>query len=409
MQDNLITRRIGALPDESSAGTGSSSAVSHKIRTAFWHMVGAIALAITMMAQPVASPTPVASTGTQPSSVQRTSSALPVTGAPTQSQFFAPTGKSVEGDFLGAFQTFGLNRIGYPISGEQQENGLTVQYFERVRMERHPELAAQGYGILFTRLGTEMTQGSQFASVAPFASTPARTYFASTRHSLAQPFLSYWQYNGSVQLFGYPISEVVTQDGLQVQWFERARMEYHPELASTGQAVQLTLLGSIAYQKDPNNTAGPQAQPASAQAQVPSAPAQSGLTDKESYLLKSINDQRAVAGLSAVQLSSALTDLARSRSNDMATRNYFSHTTPEGTNFLAMLGTRGIPYKFAGEILARNNYPDDQAAPTAMTSYLNSGPHKAIIMDGRYTLVGIGYAKSASESMHYFTVIFVQQ
>jgi uncharacterized protein YkwD len=139
------------------------------------------------------------------------------------------------------------------------------------------------------------------------------------------------------------------------------------------------------------------------------APAQPSLTDKESYLLKAINDQRTAAGLQTVKLSSALTDLARSRSNDMATRNYFSHTTPEGTNFLSMLGDRGIQYKFAGEILARNNYPDDQAASTAMSSYLNSAPHKAIIMDGRYTVVGVGYSKSASDAMHYFTVIFVQQ
>jgi uncharacterized protein YkwD len=413
MQDNLTTRRIEALPEESGAGTRSAGATSRKIKTAFWHMVGAVALAITMMAQPAASATPVttpaSTTGTYAASVELTSSALPATGAPTQSEFFAPTGRTVEGDFLGTYQKFGLNRIGYPVSAEMQENGLTVQYFERVRMERHPELAAQGYGILFTRLGNLMTQGSQFATVAPFVSTPARTYFPATGHSVAQPFLSYWQNNGGIQLFGYPISEVVTQDGLTVQWFERARMEYHPELASTGQAVQLTLLGSIAYQKDSNNTAGPQAQPVSAQAQAPAAPAQTGLSDKESFLLKSVNGQRAAAGLGAVQLSSALTDLARSRSNDMATRNYFSHTTPEGTNFLGMLGTRSIPYKFAGEILARNNYPDAQAAQTALTSYLNSAPHKAIIMDGRYTLVGVGYAKSASDSMHYFTVIFVQQ
>ena len=409
MQDNFITRRIDTLPEESTAGARSARPVSHKIRTAFWHMVGAIALAITMMAQPAASAVPVATAGAHPASVELISSALPASGAPTQSEFFSPTGKTVEGDFLGTYQKFGLNRIGYPVSGELQENGLTVQYFERVRMERHPELAAQGYGIMFTRLGTDMTQGSHFATVAPFTSTPARSYFAATAHSLAQPFLSYWQNNGGIQLFGYPISEVVTQDGMQVQWFERARMEYHPELAATGQVVQLTLLGSISYQKDPNNTAGPQAQTVSAQAQGPSTPAQSGLTDKESYLLKSINDQRAAAGLGVVQLSSALTDLARSRSNDMATRNYFSHTTPEGTNFLGMLGTRAIPYKFAGEILARNNYPDAQAAQTAMTSYLNSAPHKAIIMDGRYTVVGVGYAKSTSDAMHYFTVIFVQQ
>jgi uncharacterized protein YkwD len=360
-----------------------------------------------MMAQPVgAAGEPASGRPTGTGQTPLTSSALPATGAPTQSEFFSPTGMTVQGDFLGAYQKFGLSRIGYPISAEQQDNGVPVQYFERVRMELHPELAGQGYGVLFTRLGAQMTQSAQFARVAPFASTASDAYFTQTGHSLAEPFLGYWNANGAIQLFGYPISEPLTQDGLKVQWFERARMEYHPELAGTSQAVQLTLLGDLAY-KQANGTEKVHSDSVPEQAQA--AATQSGPTDKERYLFKAINDQRAAAGLVPVKLSSALTDLARSRSNDMATRNYFSHTTPEGTNFLSMLGTRGIPYRFAGEILARNNYPDGQAAPTAMNSYLNSAPHKAIIMDGRYTLVGVGYAKSSSPFMHYFAVIFVQQ
>jgi len=367
-------------------------------------MVGAAALAVAMLAQPVAVGVPYAALHTNSNTVSqgpRVASALPSTGAPAQSQYFAPTGKSVAGDFLGTFQKFGLPIIGYPISGEVQENGTTVQYFERVRMERHPELAGQGYGVLFTRLGAQMTQGAQFAKVASFASTSTNAYIAETGHALAEPFLSYWKNNGGVNLFGYPISEAVTQDGLKVQWFERARFEYHPELASRGQTVELTLLGRMAY--DSSSVKG-------TQVKADAAPAtQVKLSNEESYLLKAINDQRAAAGLPAVQLNDAVTDLARSRSNDMAARNYFSHTTPEGTKFLDMMAPRGISYKFAGEILARNNYSPDQAASTAMDTYMNSAPHKAIIMDGRYNLVGLGFANSADGEMHYFTVIFVQQ
>ena len=115
------------------------------------------------------------------------------------------------------------------------------------------------------------------------------------------------------------------------------------------------------------------------------------------------------AGLKPVEVDAATVELARDRSRDMATRNYFSHTTPEGEKFLGMLTQRGVSYKYAGEILARNNYPDAQAPGTAMTTYLNSAPHKAILMDGRYNLVGVGYAKSDEDGMHYFTVIFVQR
>ena len=128
----------------------------------------------------------------------------------------------------------------------------------------------------------------------------------------------------------------------------------------------------------------------------------------ESYLLNAINNERSANSLPTVQINSGLTDLARYRSNDMASRNYFAHVTPDGNDFLGMLSDRGIAYKYAGEILARNNYPADQAASVAMQSYLNSAPHKAIIMDGRYSQVGIGYSLGA-EGMHYYAVIFLQK
>src|SRR5687768_14482782 len=68
-----------------------------------------------------------------PSSNHDLSQALGNTSAPTRSQYFAATGKAVKGDFLGTFERYGLERVGYPISDERIENGRTVQYFERVR------------------------------------------------------------------------------------------------------------------------------------------------------------------------------------------------------------------------------------------------------------------------------------
>lgn len=324
--------------------------------------------------------------------------ALPSTGAPMRSVFVASTGKMVQGDFLATYERFGLERIGYPVSDQTQENGMTVQYFERVRMEYHPELMRQGHSVLMSRLGAEFTQNSPSSPVRPFKSTRTKAYVKETGHSLSEPFLSYWKSNGSVELFGYPISEPMAQDGLTVQWFERTRFEYHPELERTGNAVQLTHLGKVALERKGG-------QPATV---APQAPAEVKLSGMESYMLNAINGQRGAAGLAPVQIVGAVTDLSRSRSTDMAQRNYFSHATPEGANFLQMLDGRGIPYKYAGEILARNNYPDAEAGKVALDSYLSSAPHKAIMLDGRYNTVGIGYAKSA-DGMHYWTVIFVEQ
>ncbi|MFL5733587.1 MAG: CAP domain-containing protein [Chloroflexia bacterium] len=342
---------------------------------------------------------------------RHTAEVLSGSGAPTSSQYFSVTGKLVAGSFLQTFNRFGLRTIGYPLSEARQERGLTVQYFERVRMEYHPELASKGFPVLMSRLGDDFSKPSQpFARVGAFGSSKARAYLPVTGHSLSEPFLSFWKKTGGVELYGYPLSEPMRVGGMLVQWFERARFEYHPELAKKGQAVQLSLLGRDALQRAGGLTSAPAAPPPPA----PPAPvAQQGpqvaLSGMESSLLRRINEVRAAAGLQQVHFDAAVTAVARARSNDMAERNYFSHTTPEGTNFLSMLSGRSIQFKFGGEILARNNYPDDQASNVAMDSYLNSAPHKAIIMDGRYSAVGLGYAKSGEDAMHYFTVIFVEQ
>ncbi len=385
------------------AANTSTSTTPASLRGAFAHLVGVAALTASLLAPSLFAPGSSAAAQTP----AHMSQVLPATGAPTASQYFSATGKTVSGVFLGAFNRFGLQSIGWPLSDARQENGLTVQYFERVRMEYHPETASAGFPVLMTRLGADISKPAQpFAAVAPFASTSSRVYMPQTRHSLSEPFLSYWKGNGGLELFGYPISEQMTQDGMRVQWFERARFEYHPELAKSGHAVELTLLGRMAYEQ-----ASPQVQAQTVSTtKVSQAPATSpsSLSSMESYLLTAINQQRAAAGLGAVAVNAALTDVARSRSSDMAARNYFSHTTPEGRQFFSMLSEHGIDYKYAGEILARNNYPDSQAAQVAMSSYLGSAPHKAIIMDGRYGIVGIGYSKAA-DGMHYFTVLFVQQ
>lgn len=393
------------------SSTPAKKGFSFRAKKLAGHVLGTLTLAVALLAQSGAMATMSAvHTNAAPAASHSNlvANALPSTGAPSNSQYFASTGKTVNGDFLNVYNKYGLSRIGYPVSDETTENGTKVQYFERVRMEFHPELNTSGYKVMLSRLGVQISQGSQFATVAPFASTASRAYVAETKHSLSEPFLSYWKKNGGVELYGFPISEPVKQDGMTVQWFERARMEYHPELAGSGQTVQLTLLGKLAYDKAAPTAPAPSGGPGVAAPQAPTGgAAQVNLNDKESAVFKAINEQRAAAGLAPVQLTAGLTELSRYRSNDMASRNYFSHVTPEGTKFLSMLTDRGIAYRFAGEILARNNYPSEEAAATAMQSYLTSAPHKAIIMDGKYTQVGVGYALGA-EDMNYFTVIFLQ-
>ncbi|MDQ3929107.1 MAG: hypothetical protein M3328_08170, partial [Chloroflexota bacterium] len=128
------------------------SSVKANVHTKLFRAAGAAFLAGAMLLQPLAF-----------AATTRTVEVLPATGAPVASQYFSPTGRSVSGSFLSTFNRYGLERIGYPVSEERMENGQVVQYFERVRMESHPELAFNP--VLFSRLGAEMTQGVQFTKV----------------------------------------------------------------------------------------------------------------------------------------------------------------------------------------------------------------------------------------------------
>ncbi len=156
--------------------------------------------------------------------------------------YFPETGHTIARGFLAFWKANGgLAVFGYPLTEEFTENGRTVQYFERARMEYYPEYAGTPNVIQLGQLGREYTKGRYFLNIDFFPSKPDRYFFPETEHSLAGAFLRFWTQNGAVRLFGYPISEEMNEDGLTVQYFERARFEYHPD--NPNGEVQLTDLG----------------------------------------------------------------------------------------------------------------------------------------------------------------------
>lgn len=343
----------------------------------------------------------------------------PEASAQTGGRFYTATGYTVSGPFLNFFdKTGGLRIYGYPISGVVQENGRPVQYFERQRFEYHSEYAGTDYEVLLSRFGIELAPGAVLGTrPGPAGARQGALYIAQTGHTLGAPFLAYWKANGDIRVFGYPISEVVTENGLQVQYFERARMEYHPDKVANGFGIELGLLGrqylqvhhDIAASLGDSRAVSPVSRggaPAAPQASVASAMAP--LSAKESQLLALINSARQSAGMQPAALDASLRNLALSRSKDMVARNYFSHTTPDGIDFIAMLRNQNIPFKFAGEIITNNNYDDGQAAQQAFNSFMNSPHHHDIMLDPRYNISGVGEMTN-DRGFHYFTVIFVQK
>jgi hypothetical protein len=145
--------------------------------------------------------------------------------------------------------------FGRAISPEMESNGRMFQWFERARLEEWPEYAGTPYGVQGGRLGAEFTTGITFPTQVYFVSRPDARYFAETGHGLSDRFLRFWDQHGGIDMIGYPISDQV-QEILPdkqihtVQYFERGRIEYHPQLAGTPFEMQLGLLGRALYLKE---------------------------------------------------------------------------------------------------------------------------------------------------------------
>jgi hypothetical protein len=70
-----------------------------------------------------------------------------------------------------------------------------------------------------------------------------------TPHCFSDPFSDYWETNGGLPVFGYPVTTAASEMNADTgqtyltQWVERTRMEDHPENAGTPYRVLLGLLG----------------------------------------------------------------------------------------------------------------------------------------------------------------------
>jgi hypothetical protein len=154
-------------------------------------------------------------------------------------RYFPETGHTLGGNFRDFFETHGgLDAFGFPRTEPVQENGFLVQYFQRARMEWHPDVSQ----VQLSLLGSILTQGRTFATVPAAANSPEFHFFPETGHSVHHAFLAYFNARGGLDQFGYPISEETVENGFTVQYFQRARMEWHPELAPA-YSTSLTLLG----------------------------------------------------------------------------------------------------------------------------------------------------------------------
>jgi hypothetical protein len=182
---------------------------------------------------------------------------------------FAETPYCIEGRIREFWeQNGGLSVFGFPIRAQHEQSvegrDLQVQWFQRHRIELHPN-NPYPYDIQLGRLGDARLQqrGDKWWSVfSTEAPSGGCRFFSETGHNICGRFWTAWRTNGlerdgnpyskteaeNLALFGLPLSgehtETYREGTFTVQWFERARFEYHPELANTPYVVLFGLLSN---------------------------------------------------------------------------------------------------------------------------------------------------------------------
>lgn len=159
-------------------------------------------------------------------------------------RYFPDQGLYVTGSFLKFWMEAGHYKIfGEPVSPQfVAPNGVTTQYFETARLE----LGKNGT-INLGLLGKQVLKTPQ--PRAPKPSDPSVRYFPATGHTLSGKFLLFWKTYGGLDIFGYPISEPITESGHPVQYFERAKLELRVSSSSNALQVHMVPLGTQLWQQ----------------------------------------------------------------------------------------------------------------------------------------------------------------
>jgi len=132
------------------------------------------------------------------------------------------------------------------------------------------------------------------------------------------------------------------------------------------------------------------------------APALSADSKLEKEVFTLVNQERAKQGLAALKENVELSKVARTKSEDMAKNNYFSHTSPTYGSPFDMMKQFGITYTAAGENIAMGQ----PTATSVMNGWMNSPGHRANILSKDFTEIGVGLAKNANGSI-YWTQDFI--
>ncbi len=117
--------------------------------------------------------------------------------------------------------------------------------------------------------------------------------------------------------------------------------------------------------------------------------AETSLALTASNVIAFANADRVALGAQPLIEDTVLNKAAQAKADDMATKGYFAHVDPSGNAPWVWFKKAGYAYRRAGENLGLN-FTDAQSLEQA---WMDSPTHRANIVKGAYTRMGIGIAR----------------
>ncbi len=113
-----------------------------------------------------------------------------------------------------------------------------------------------------------------------------------------------------------------------------------------------------------------------------------------------VNAERAKAGLPALTVHNGAAKAAQMRARELVVS--FSHTRPDGSGGVTALNQAGVSYRGYGENIAYGQ----TSAGEVMRQWMNSSGHRANILNGSFTSIGVGHYKGEN-GVDYWTQMFI--
>lgn len=182
------------------------------------------------------------------------------------------------------------------------------------------------------------------------------------------------------------------------QAVQRCTVQRHAYIRICGDWWEIPLRPGEELPAQPPEEETPPAEEAPPQ-EEPDAPEESGGVQEAAEAVASlVNAARRDAGLSELELDADLCAAAQARAQEIA--QSFSHTRPDGSSCFTILEEFGVSYRAAGENIAMGQRTPEEV----MDGWMNSSGHRANILNGTFTSIGVGYYVDGAGAAHWVQI-----